>query len=107
MELYGKLDMNDDGEFELHNETGIINISKMLDGIYESQLKPLVYIKIEKEGHLLIEEDGGLLLHTDSQKVESYFVCGINISKELFYNTDEFLSITIKKGNKDNNGNKS
>ena len=94
----GKLIMNDDGEFELHNAMSIVNISKVLDNIFASQLKPLVYVKIMKNGtSLLMEEDGGLFSHMDDQKVESYFVCGVNLSKLLFYNTGEKLEFIVKK----------
>lgn len=97
----GKFNMNDNGEFELHTEVGIVNISQVLDNIFESQLRPLVYVKIMKNGtSLLMEEDGGLFLHTDDQKVESYFVCGVNLSKLLFYNTGEKLEINIIKRGK-------
>jgi len=105
----GKLIMNDDGEFELYNEMSVINISKVLDNIFASQLRPQVDIKIFKNGILLFDEQGGLFLHTDEQKVESYFVCSLNLSKLLFYNTEENnIEITIKyEGNKRNNGKKS
>lgn len=97
--------MNDNGQFELEDETGIINISNLLDGIYDSKLKPLVYIKIIKNGKLIFEEDGGIFNHRDEQQVDSYFVCGNNLSKCLFYNTDEVLDITIKqRGNIRNYG---
>jgi len=100
----GKLDMDDNGEFIIHTETGIVNISKILDDIFNSQLRPLVYVKIYKNGKLIFEEDGGLFLHTDDQKVQSYFVCSMNLSKLLFYETDNFLEITIKQRRKSGNG---
>jgi len=104
----GKLDMDDNGEFELHTENGIVNISKVLDNIFESQLKPQVDIKIFKNGRLLFDEQGGLFLCIDEQKVESYFVCSLNLSKLLFYNTGERLEITIKyERNSRNYGKKS
>ena len=101
----GKLDMNDNGEFIIHIETGTVNISKILDDIFTSQLRPLVYVKIYRNGKLIFEEDGGLFLNTDDQKVQSYFVCGNNLSKCLFYETDNFLEITINQRRKSGNGN--
>jgi len=109
MNILGKLDIDDNGEFIVHIEDNqIVNISKILDNIFESQLRPQVDIKIFKNGRLLFDEQGGLFLHTDNQKVESYFVCGVNLSKLLFYNTEEFLEITIKNEGKSRyNGKKS
>jgi hypothetical protein len=103
MELYGKLIMNDDGEFELDTEREIINISKLLDGIYNTGSKPQIYIKIEKFGRLLFEEDGLLVKKKDEQNVESYFICGMNLSKLLFYETDEALEVVIKERKCSNN----
>lgn len=100
MQLYGRLfidEDNDNGEFELETETGIVNISQLLDGIYTSRLKPQIYIRIEKSGSLLMEEDGGIFYHIDEQKVESFWVCGINLSRLLWDNTGEYLDITIQE----------
>ena len=104
----GKLDMDDIGDFILHTEKGTVNISNILDNIFASQLRPQVDIKIYKNGILLFDEQGGLFNHWDEQKVESYFVCGVNLSKLLFYNTEENLEISIKyERNIRNNGKKS
>lgn len=104
MELYGLLIMNDNGEFELKSDNSIINISKLLDEIYNTNSKPQVYIKIMKFGRLLFEEDGGLFLRKDNQSVDSYFICGENLSKLLFYETDEELEVIIKERKCSNNG---
>jgi hypothetical protein len=100
---FGKLVYNDEAQFEIHNDTGIINITKILDNIFDSGLRPLVDIKIYKNGILLFDEQGGLFLHTDDQKVESYFVCSLNLSKLLFYNTGNNLEICIKHERKSKN----
>lgn len=101
----GKFDMNDDGEFELHTEMGIVNISKILDNIFTSQLRPQIDIKIYKNGQLLFDEQGGLFSHLDEQKVESFWVCGVNLSKLMFYNTGENnMEISIKYERKLGNG---
>ena len=63
-----------------------------------------IYIKIEKFGRLLFEEDGGLFLRKDNQSVDSYFICGENLSKLLFYETDEELEVIIKERKCSNNG---
>ena len=107
--ILGKLDMDDNGEFIVHIEDNqIINITKILDDIFTSSLRPQVDIKIFKNGKLLFDEQGGLFLHMDDQKIESYFVCGVNLSKLLFYNTEENLEITIRNEGKSRyNGKKS
>lgn len=104
--LNGKLQMTDDqtGEFEIVTETGSFNVSKILDGIFESGLRPQVYVKVMEGSSLLLEEEGGLFRHIDSQKIESYFVCGINLSKFLFDSTDRVLELVIKRGKVDVNG---
>ena len=96
MELYGTLDMNDDGEFELENETGFINISKLLDGIYNSQNK-LIYVEIIKDGSILFQEDGGLCKKIDKDGINSFHICGMNLDLVLFNNTNEYLDITIQE----------
>ena len=104
----GKLEYNDNAEYELHTELGVVNISKVLDDIFDSGLRPQVDIKISKNGRLIFDEQGGLFLNMDDQRVESYFVCSLNLSKLLFYNTGENLEITIKyEGKSRYNGNKS
>lgn len=109
--LNGKLQMTDDqtGEFEIVTEYGkVINVSRILDNIFESTLRPQVYVKIMRGNSLIFEESGGLLLNRDEQKVESYFVCGLNLSKTLWNNTNEYLEIIIKQeGRNRYNGNKS
>ncbi|MCE5220103.1 MAG: hypothetical protein LLF98_02250 [Clostridium sp.] len=100
MEFFGKLDMNDDGEFIIHTEAGTTNISKILNDIFDSQLRPLVYVRVAKCGNLLFEEDGRLTIAMDEQRVESFYICGLNLSKLLFYETNEVLEITVRKERK-------
>ena len=104
--LNGKLQMTDDdtGEFEILTETGVVNVSKILDDIHKSGLRPQVEIKVMCGDKMLFDEQGGLFSHKDEQKVDSYFVCGLNLSKLLWDNTEEFLEITIKRGKCLNNG---
>ena len=98
MEFYGQLIMNDDGEFELEDETGIINISNLLDGIHSA--KEQIYIRITKGSSLLFEEDGSIIRKQDSDGILSNFVCGNNLDLLLFNNTDEILQIVIRKRRK-------
>ena len=98
MNLYGQLIYNDNAEFELEDETGIINISNLLDGIYNA--KQQAYIRITKGSSLLFEEDGAIIKKQDSDGIVSNFVCGNNLDLLLFNNTDEVLQIIIKKRRK-------
>ena len=104
--LNGRLQMTDDetGEFEIVTENGTVNVSRILDNIFESGLRPQVDIRIMEGSSLLIEESGGLFYCRDKQGVDSYMVCGINISKFLWDHTDRVLELVIKRGKVDVNG---
>ena len=93
--LFGKLDMNDEGQFILECENEVVNITEMLDNIFDSSLKPQVYVKIMKCGRMLFNEDGLITISVDEQKVESHYVCFNNLDKLLFYETGEMLEIEI------------
>ena len=98
--LNGKLQMTDDqtGEFEILTDSGdAINVSRIINNLFESSLRPQVYIKISCGTSLLFEEDGLITFCTDNQKVESFWVCGVNLSKILWDNTDKFLELIIKQ----------
>ena len=98
MNLYGQLIYNDNAEFELEDETGIINISNLLDGIHSA--KEQIYIRITKGSSLLFEEDGAVMKKVDKDGIVSNFVCGNNLDLLLFNNTDEVLQIVIRKRRK-------
>jgi hypothetical protein len=101
--LFGKFDMNDDGEYEIQDETGIINVTQLLEGIYNT--KEMVYISVMRGDSLLFEEDGAITKRKDQDGVLSFYVCGANLEYILFYNTGETLDITLKKrGKNKNNG---
>lgn len=97
---FGKLVYNDDAEFEIHNDTGIINITKILDSIFESQLRPLVYVKVEKCGKVLFEEDGRLTINIDKFGINCFYICGLNLDLLLLDYENEVLEITIKRERK-------
>lgn len=100
MEFYGVLSLTEDNEFILESSDNTINLSRILDNIHKQDNK-LVYIEIRRDGKILYEEDGGLFLREDDQGVLSYFVCGNNLSKLLFYETENILDIEIIwRGNK-------
>jgi hypothetical protein len=105
--LFGLLDMNDDGEFELEDEIiGKVNITKLLESIHTS--KTLVYVEIMRGNSLIFQEDGSVLKKKDKDGIMSFHICGANLDYILFYNTGEVLEITLKqRGNIRNNGYKS
>lgn len=99
--LNGKLQMVNDesGEFEIVTENGAVNVSKILDNIFDSGLRPQVYVKIMRGGSLIFEEDGMITFCRDKQGVDSYHICGLNLSKLLWNSTEEYLEIIIRRGN--------
>ena len=92
------LTYNDHAEFELHNEKGFLNITKILDESYNSEENILVYMNVMKVGsdRSIFEEDGGLTKKVDTDNILSYHICGNNLDHVLFYNTDEILDIEMK-----------
>ena len=108
MNLCGRLEYNDDAEFEIddYDSIKIINISKILESIYNSEDK-CTYVKISKGGLIIFEEDGGLVKKIDNQGVLSFFICGVNLDLILFNNTNEIVEFTINTKRKYNNGRKS
>lgn len=108
MELYGILDMDDNGEFIVHIEDNqIINITKVLEDIFTSQLVPQVYVKLIKNNIIIFEEDGRIIKNIDKDGINSFYICGENLDYKLFYNTGENIEIIIKKrGNSRYNGKK-
>jgi len=104
----GTLIYNENGQFEIHNGNEIINITEILDNIFDSQLRPLVYVKVMKGDSLLFEESGGLFINTDKFGINCFYICGMNLDLLLLNHENEFLEITIKyKGKLRNNGKKS
>ena len=98
MNFFGELIYNDDAEFEIYNDTGIINISKLLESIYEKQGQ--AYIKVMRANSILFEEDGKVCKKIDKDGINSIHVCGMNLDLVLFENTDEILDIEIRQRGK-------
>lgn len=98
----GYLVYNDEAEFEIHRILNgakkVDNITCILDEAYcpDIDSKVLVHTKIMKDGKLLFDEDGRLEKKIDKDGILSYFICGNNLDYLLFYNTDEFLDISIR-----------
>jgi len=107
--ILGKLDMDDNGEFIVHIEDNhTINITNILMDIFTSQLVPQVYVKLIKNNIIVFEEDGQLVKNIDRDGVDSFYICGENLDYKLFYNTGENIEIIVKKrGNSKYNGKKS
>lgn len=99
---FGKLVYNDDAEFEIHDDTGIINITQLLDGIYKSENK-LIFVEVMKANSLLFQEDGGVCIKPDEQNVMCHYICGVNLDRIFWDNTDEYVEITIYKRGKTRN----
>jgi len=108
MELYGMLDMDDNGEFIIYIEDNqIINITNILENIFTSQLVPQVYVKLIKNNIIIFEEDGLITKNIDKDGINSFYICGENLDYKLFYNTGEKIEFIVKKrGNSRYNGNK-
>ena len=102
----GELIYNNEGQFEIHSGNEIFNITEILDNIFDSQLKPLVYIKVTKGSSILFEEDGGLFVNIDKFGVNCYYICGMNLDMLLLNHENEFLEITIKREEKLRNNDK-
>jgi hypothetical protein len=102
----GKLIYNDDAQFEIHNGNEIINITEILDNIFDSQLRPLVYVKVMKGDSLLFEEDGGIFINTDRFGINCFYICGMNLDSLLLNHENENLEITIKYEGKSRNNDK-
>ena len=104
----GTLIYNEDGQFEMHDSNKIINITEILDNIFDSQLRPLVYVKVMKGDSLLFEENGGLFINIDRFGINCFYICGLNLDLLLLNHENEFLEITIRNEGKSRyNGKKS
>jgi hypothetical protein len=96
----GTLIYNDNGQFEIHNGNEIVNITEILDNIFQSQLRPLVYVKVMKGDSLLFEEDGGIFVNIDRFGINCFYICGMNLDALLLNHENEFLEIIIKREGK-------
>lgn len=94
--LSGKLIFNDDGEFVIQTKDGIYNITTVLDYIYKDASVRYIHCKIMKLAKILFNEEGLLYKRLDSDGLNSYFVCGVNLDKTLFDLVDKDLEIKIK-----------
>lgn len=86
----GKLIYNDDGEYVVDK----LNISQLLDNVYLSNNKSVIF-KIMEGCKILFDEAGNLRRKPDQDRINSYHICGLSIERELFYDVGKNLDIEI------------
>jgi hypothetical protein len=85
---------NDLAEYEIHFSNGYINISNILNRVYNSN-NNYIEIKIMNCCKLIYNEKGNLLKRKDNNGILSYHINGCNLDLAMFNNVDEDLEITI------------
>jgi len=90
MDLYGKLKMNDNGEYIIDR----INLTKVLKKIYYSE-RPFLSITIESEARTLFKSKGELYFDKDDYGIWSWYVNGECLETVLFNHTEEVMYIII------------
>lgn len=92
---YGRLIYNDQGEYELHSPTGIVNISHILKNIYFAD-NNYIKIKIMNGCKVLFNEEGNLYLKVIIKpKLASYHVNGNDLETVLFDLVGQDLEILL------------
>lgn len=90
IDLYGKLKMNDDGEYIIDR----INLTKVLEKIYYSK-RPFLSITVESETRTLFKFKGELYFDKDDYGIWCWHVDGECLESALFNHTEEVLYIII------------
>jgi len=90
IDLYGKLKMNDNGEYIIDR----INLTKVLKKIYYSK-RPFLSITVESETRTLFKSKGELYFDKDDYGIWCWHVNGECLESVLFNHTDEILNIII------------
>ena len=90
IDLYGKLKMNDNGEYIIDKT----NLTKVLKKIYNSE-RPFLSITIESETRTLFKSKGELYFDKDDYGIWSWHVNGDCLESVLFNYTDKVLDIII------------
>lgn len=93
--IVGKLKYNDDGYYEIHNERGKFNFSKLLDKVYYSPKSYYINLCIMEGCKIIFNEDGGLYKRIDNDGINSYYILGDNLEEKLFNNTEKNLYFII------------
>ncbi len=90
IDLYGKLKMNDSGEYIIDR----INLTKVLEKIYYSK-SPFLSITVELEARTLFRSKGELYFDKDNYGVWCWHVNGECLETALFNHTEEVVDIII------------
>jgi len=90
IDLYGKLKMNDNGEYIIDR----INLTKVLKKIHYSK-RPFLSITVESEARTLFKSKGELYSDKDDYGVWRWHVNGECLETVLFNNTEEVVYIII------------
>jgi len=90
IDLYGKLKMNDNGEYIIDR----INLTKVLKKIYYSK-RPFLSITVESEARTLFKSKGELYLDKDDYGIWCWHVNGDCLESVLFNHTEEVVYIII------------
>jgi len=90
IDLYGKLKMNDNGEYIIDKT----NLTKLLEKIYYSE-RPFLSITVESETRTLFKSKGELYFDKDDYGIWCWHVNGDCLESVLFNHTDEVLDISI------------
>ena len=90
IDLYGKLKMNDSGEYIIDKT----NLTKVLEKIYYSK-SPFLFITVESEARTLFKSKGELYFDKDNYGVWCWHVNGECLETVLFNKTGEVLNIII------------
>jgi hypothetical protein len=90
IDLYGKLKMNDSGEYIIDKT----NLTKVLEKIYYSE-RPFLSITVESETRTLFKSKGELYFDKDDYGIWCWHVNGDCLESVLFNHTDEVLDISI------------
>lgn len=90
IDLYGKLKMNDSGEYIIDKT----NLTKVLEKIYYSK-SPFLSITVESETRTLFESKGELYFDKDNYGVWCWHVNGECLETVLFNHTEEVVDIII------------
>ena len=90
IDLYGKLKMNDNGEYIIDR----INLTKVLKKIYYSK-RPFLSITVESEARTLFKSKGKLYSDKDDYGIWCWHVNGECLETVLFNHTEEVVYIII------------
>ena len=90
IDLYGKLKMNDNGEYIIDKT----NLTKVLEKIYYSK-RPFLSITVESETRTLFKSKGELYFDKDDYGIWCWHVNGECLEYVLFNHTEEVVYIII------------